>query len=56
MTKLATPGHLASWSGILRARRKFSQLRALGCALTTNDDGTTTVVLPAARRSRIMSP
>jgi transposase len=32
----------------LRARRKLSELRALGCGVTTNDDGSTTVVLPAA--------
>jgi transposase len=32
----------------LRARRKLSELRALGCGLTRNDDGTTTVALPAA--------
>jgi transposase len=32
----------------LRARRKLSELRTLGCALTINDDGSTTVVLPAA--------
>jgi transposase len=31
-----------------RARRKLSELRALGCELHTNDDGTTTVALPAA--------
>jgi len=32
----------------LRARRKLSELRALGCSVTTNDDGIFTVVLPAA--------
>ena len=32
----------------VRARRKLSELRALGCQLYVNDDGTTTVVLPAA--------
>jgi transposase len=32
----------------VRARRKLSELRALGCQLYINDDGTTTVVLPAA--------
>jgi transposase len=32
----------------LRARRKLSELRALGCAVTPNDDGSTTIVLPAA--------
>jgi len=32
----------------LRARRKLTELRALGCDLTHNDDGSTTVVLPAA--------
>ncbi len=32
----------------LRARRKFSELRALGCNVITNDDGTSTIVLPAA--------
>jgi transposase len=32
----------------LRARRKLSELRALGCGVTTNDDGSSTVVLPAA--------
>ncbi len=32
----------------LRARRKLSELRALGCAVIPNGDGTTTVVLPAA--------
>jgi hypothetical protein len=32
----------------IRARRKLSELRALGCEVRTNDDGTTTVVLPAA--------
>jgi len=32
----------------LRARRKLSELRALGCDVTANDDGSTTVVLPAA--------
>lgn len=31
-----------------RARRKLSELRALGCEVHMNDDGTTTVVLPAA--------
>jgi len=35
-------------SPALRARRKLSELRGLGCAITTNDDGSTTVVLPAA--------
>jgi hypothetical protein len=32
----------------LRARRKLWELRALGCHVTTNDDGTSTVVLSAA--------
>ncbi len=32
----------------IRARRKLSELRALDCELRINDDGTTTVVLPAA--------
>ena len=32
----------------VRARRKLPELRSLGCEVTTNDDGTTTVVLPAA--------
>lgn len=32
----------------LRARRKLSELRALGCQVITQDDGTSTVVLPAA--------
>ncbi len=32
----------------LRARRKLSELRALGCDVTANDDGSTTIVLPAA--------
>jgi transposase len=35
-------------SPALRARRKLSELRGLGCAITINDDGSTTVVLPAA--------
>jgi hypothetical protein len=32
----------------MRARRKLSELRSLGCEVKHNDDGTTTVVLPAA--------
>jgi transposase len=32
----------------LRARRKLSELRALGCELIPNGDGSTTIVLPAA--------
>jgi transposase len=32
----------------VRARRKLHELRSLGCEVTTNDDGTTTVILPAA--------
>jgi transposase len=32
----------------LRARRKLSELRALGYEVTTNEDGTSTVVAPAA--------
>jgi transposase len=32
----------------VRARRKLSELRSLGCEVTHNDDGTTTIVLPAA--------
>jgi len=32
----------------LRARRKLSELRALGYGVTTNEDGTSTVVPPAA--------
>jgi transposase len=32
----------------LRARRKLSELRALGCLVTPNGDGSSTIVLPAA--------
>jgi transposase len=32
----------------MRARRKLSELRSLGCEVKHNDDGTTTIVLPAA--------
>jgi hypothetical protein len=31
-----------------RARRKLSELRSLGCEVQHNNDGTTTIVLPAA--------
>jgi hypothetical protein len=32
----------------VRARRKLSELRSLGCETTTNDHGSTTLILPAA--------
>jgi len=32
----------------VRARRKLSELRSLGCEVLHNNDGTTTIVLPAA--------
>ena len=35
-------------SPALRARRKLSELRSLGCEVRHNDDGTATIVLPAA--------